>query len=198
MSSWLEDDNVFLWVHWRQFISVHYSSTEQTAEMFVHKLQLDPLNGSSISINVLWGTCHVQFKTAQLCLEINQVWRKRNPPTSHSCSVCSLRITCEGKKTRAYRHRSELTLKLQKLIPHPVCCASSCWQFKLDCQLSSAITQHRWRPSYLFSPSLWILYFSRNSACFCRRISVCLLKPLTLQRSTERFSSSTHITKLIK
>lgn len=39
--------------------------------------------------------------------------------------------------------------------------------------------------SYLASPLLGFLYFSRNSACFCRRISVCFLKPLTLARSLE-------------
>lgn len=38
---------------------------------------------------------------------------------------------------------------------------------------------------YLSTPSLRILYFSRNSLCFRRRISVCFLKPLTLRRRTE-------------
>lgn len=49
----------------------------------------------------------------------------------------------------------------------------------------SIVAQHSWRLSYLSSPLLRILYFSRNSECFCRRISVCFLKPLALGNSTE-------------
>lgn len=67
----------------------------------------------------------------------------------------------------------------------PVCFMSSvkpktCPTFRLP-----VIAQPSRRRSYLSSPLLWILYFSRSSACFCRRISVCFLKPLILSDSTE-------------
>lgn len=51
---------------------------------------------------------------------------------------------------------------------------ASCWQFLL-----------RPRFSYFSSPSLHLLYLSRNSWCFCRRISVCFLNPLALDDSRE-------------
>lgn len=71
---------------------------------------------------------------------------------------------------------------------------SNGWQFKLNSQLSTDIKEQSWRLCYLSSPPLGILYFSRNSACFCRRISVCFLKPLILGNSTETwFKASTYL-----
>lgn len=84
-----------------------------------------------------------------------------NSPTPHPCSVRLqvLSITAEDKN-----------FKNLKLAPPAA--------FHL-------LAVHSSQFSYLSSPLLRILYFSRNSACFCRRISVCFLKPLTLGNSTE-------------
>lgn len=90
-------------------------------------------------------------------------------------------FTAEDKSTvPTSLHKSE-NFKILEFVPHSVCDSSN-----------PVITEHSWSLSYLSSPPLRILYFSRNSACFCRRISVCFLKPLTLwnrTKNTAMFSS---------
>lgn len=93
----------------------------------------------------------------------SSAWSWRNPPTSHPCSMC-LQVMINADKN----------FKILKLAPQSFC------RLPPAGTSNSITTEHSWRLSYLSPPSLRILYFSRNSACFCRRISVCFLKPLTL------------------
>lgn len=50
---------------------------------------------------------------------------------------------------------------------------------------------------YFSSPLLRILYLSRNSACFCLKISCCFLKPFTLQ-ANQKATWSNQILQFIK
>lgn len=88
------------------------------------------------------------------------VWADKTTHTSQPwCAVSG--------QTRVQKVRGKKTLIVLQLIPRPPCVSPG----------------GSWTLSYLSCPPLCIvLSFSWNAACFCRKISVCFLKPLTLEK----------------
>lgn len=118
----------------------------------------------------------------------------------HPASVTWRDVT---KARRAYCHMTSHVLRARTTLKTAPVWQSSASASPLQAacpyirghKIKIEITPKLWRHSvfhqkaallvYLSTPSLRILYFSRNSLCFRRRISVCFLKPLTLRRRTE-------------
>lgn len=140
----------------------------------------------------MWQSHHFKYSTNYKCLrrpvqsdiQFSLIMKKHLYDQMKPSNITPVFCVSSSPQLRT---NTDKNFKILKLASHSAC--------RLPPAGSSFInTWHSWRLSYLSSPLLRILYFSRKSACFCRRISVCFLKPLTLGNSTEdtfRYSSST-------
>lgn len=122
---------------------------------------------------MLWEVC---VHTAADSRINSRILPTVNISTHQSSLIHSLWSRRHKKKEKKNTSRLFVACLLQKNLKKPKTCPT----FRLP-----VIARPSRRRSYLSSPLLWILYFSRSSACFCRRISVCFLKPLILFDSTE-------------